>query len=404
MMSAEQPVMASLSRADALQSGTFPDMGSPSDGQERVDAQEAPRTPQARSEKATSAQEAPHEEVRGDSLERRQAGSPYRRKVVTLDGEPHPELADFLFESWERDLETGLVAYDLEGVAVFQVGRYRFHFIPGRSTRPGSSNGSVVPPEGLFVPHRPCPFDAADIAGEREIVRVCRGGREHQLICNRFPVTTAHFLGVRPIEGATDDLLRQHLHGPEELEDLLLLVATLGPTMRVFFNSNRGADGSSAGSSINHWHFQLFPFDEDTPPPFRDGELRVDVERGGAVRGDIGGWPARHVAVDASRESIPAASALLWDSLLGVHARSAAYNVELMLRGDGVLRAVLYPRAPTEPTRIPGLGELNTSFGGWELSGDFIVPTRQIFDWIVAHPEEAEEMSTRRLETTTRTD
>ena len=370
-------------------------MGSLSDGQECVDAQEAPRAPQARAEEAKSAQETPHEEVRaGGLLERRQS--------VALDGVPSLALADFLFASWERDLDTGLVAYGLEDVRTLRRGPYRFHYLPGRSARPGSQNVVDGPPEGIFVPHGPCPFDEDDVAEEREIVRVCRDGREHRLICNRFPVITPHFLGVRPVEGAIDELLRQHLHGPEELEDLLLLVVMLGPSMRVFFNSNRGADGSSAGSSINHWHFQLFPFDEETPPALRDGELRVDSKRGGVSCGCLGGWPARHVAVDAPRESIPEAAALLWDRLLSVHARSAAYNIELMLRDDNVLRAVLYARSPAKPARIADVGELHTGFGGWELSGDFIVPTRRLFDWMEARPEEAEKISTLRLRETTR--
>jgi len=329
---------------------------------------------------------------------------------LDLDGGSRADLSALLRASWLDDLAAGRVVYDPRHAGVHAIGDYRFHFVPGRAVRPGSWSPAPLPAEGLFLPHRPCPFDGDDIATERQILRVRRGGRVYQVISNRFPVTWPHFLGVRPFDAVDPVRLRQHLHGVAEVEDLLLLAAALGPGMRVFFNSNRGADGSHAGSSINHWHFQFFPCPVDCREPLAFGALssredapRPDGDRG--VRcGQVAGWPARHRAYDAHRAAIAAAARLAWEAIAGVHARNGAYNLEIIPRPDGVLRTLLFPRRAAEPERIPSIGMLGTNFGGWELSGDFVIPDRAIFDWLAEHRDAALEIARRRLAATTRDD
>ena len=370
--------------------------------QERVDAQEAPRTSQAGSEEATSAQEAPDEEV-ASSAEIPGTGEIERGASLGLDGCHRPGLVAFLDAMWTRDLEGGQVAYGLDDARVLAAGPFRFHFIPGRSARPGSWNSRWVPPAGVLVDHQPCPFDGPEIVEEREFARIERGGREYQLVSNRFPVTAPHFLGVKPF--ATDEGgLRQCLHGVEELVDLLLFGTMLGAGFRVFFNSNRGADGSHAGSSINHWHAQFFPYHPGCRSPVSEGQLAVESEAGGgaARRGTLLGWDAKNITVDMSGGAEEAAASLLWESLEPVHSRRSAYNLEIQPLESGAARAVLYPRAPAANVTIPGVGVLETNFGGWELSGDFVIPSAEVFSWLRDHPDEARAIAERRLAETTR--
>ena len=310
---------------------------------------------------------------------------------------PPARLADFLEENWTLDIRAGVVVYDCSDIEVASAGPYRFHLIPGRSVRPGTWNADAAPPEGLFVPHGPCPFDGDDLVRHREVLSVERERRLYHLICNRFPVTAPHYLGVRPWNGLDEDDLPQHFHGAEEIADLLVFALAFEPEdhMSVFFNSNLGGDGSSGGSSINHWHFQFFPHRLDREHPLRASAIEQST---------IADWPASCFAVDATRENLEAAADEIWDHIVGVHARNGAYNVEILRLDAERVRAIIFPRCPAEPTRIPNVGELMTNFGGWELSGDFVIPTRELFEWLRDHPEEAIAISEKRLRETTRLD
>ena len=236
---------------------------------------------------------------------------------------------------------------------------------------------------------------------EREIVRAERGARTYQLVANRYPVTPFHFLGVRPA-GAPRDRLRQHLHGPEEIEDMILLLEKLGDPYRVYFNSNRGADLSQSGSSVNHWHFQLFPYPQRGSPTFHQRRADTLGMEGGVRIARIADWPAHHVFVECSFRLLEAAARWLWQRILAIHDLNVAYNLELLEPGEGIFRAFLFPRAPGPDVEIPGCGALSPNFGGWELSGDLVIPSNSMMDWIEAHAEDAARITRERLEVTTR--
>jgi hypothetical protein len=93
---------------------------------------------------------------------------------------------------------------------------------------------------------------------------------------------------------------------------------------------------------------------------------------------------------------------VIWEAVERAHARNGAYNLEVVPRDDGSVRAIFYARAPAESVEIAGVGVLDTKFGGCELTGDFVVERREVFDWLGAHPEEAARLSEARLRETTR--
>ncbi len=300
-------------------------------------------------------------------------------------------------------LKNGIVVYDpgAADVDVASLPPYRYHYLPSRASRPGARKDPVPPVEGIRLPHAPCPFDAEDFVRKREVARVERDGRAYHVACNRYPVTPCHFLPVRT--AASPQLrLPQHLHGPEEIEDLLLLLAMAGAPYHVYFNSNRGADGSQSGSSVNHWHGQLFPLPGGVPSPLLSGKakcLRVEEE---LIVGRINDWPARHVLVDGTPAGFEPMAGVLWRKARALNALNVAYNLEAFFLPDGRVRSFLFPRHPAPDVEVPGAGSLNANFGGWELTGDIVIPTKEIMAWIRQNPAEAERLTTRRLEETTR--
>ena len=50
---------------------------------------------------------------------------------------------------------------------------------------------------------------------------------------------------------------------------------------------------------------------------------------------------------------------------------------------------MFFPRAPVEDLKPPSGGTLGGDFGGFELSGSVVVPNREVFDWVRAHPGES---------------
>jgi hypothetical protein len=362
-------------------------------------AKEAPRPTQARAEEAQGAQEAPHEEVT--------AGAPRFTVDAALAGaSSRAALLRLLEAGWRKGLSSRLIHYDPGAAEVLSLARFRYHYLPGRQSRPGSWC-PPGPEDTLSRPHAPCPFDGAEFVARRELARLERAGRAYHLVANRYPVTPLHFLAVRSA-AAPPELLPQRLHGPEEVEDLLLTIAAIGPPYRAYFNSNRGANGSQSGSSVNHWHFQLFPhprgrssFDEEEIVARREaGEEPPPV----ASVFEAPSWPARHAILEAGgAERFAALTAALWMRLEAIHSLDAAYNLEVSLLPDGRLRAILFLRSP--PPRdiaVPGLGSLSPNFGGWELTGDIVIPDGAMLRWIEAHPQAAEELTADRLREATR--
>jgi hypothetical protein len=278
---------------------------------------------------------------------------------------------------------------------------YTYHYLPERASRPGAAKSARPPREGVFLPHAPCPFDGEDFVQEREILRHRRGARSYHLVSNRYPVTPFHFLAIRPHE-APAATLPQCLHGPEEIEDFLLLLGELGEPFRCYFNSNRGADDSQSGSSVNHWHFQLFLHRPAYPQSLLAGPAEFSAAQGSLRVGQAVGWPASHRFADGGPGDEARAAALLWEWVGQSHARNAAYNLEMVALPARRFRAFLFPRRPAPPAEVPGAGMLSADFGGWELSGDIVIPTRELLDWVREHPDEARRLTEKRLRETTR--
>ncbi|MBI4603025.1 MAG: hypothetical protein HY721_13790 [Planctomycetes bacterium] len=364
-------------------------------------AEKAPRPPQDREQEARGPQ-APQAAVIAGLAPEASPDRPGRPRWPLSRGRS-ADLVAALAEGWRSGLETGIVVYDPAGpgVEVVDAPPYRYHHVPARATRPGARKPWPPPPEGLRLPHAPCPFDDPAFVRQREVARVEREGRTYHIVCNRYPVTPLHFLPVRSAD-APPSVLPQHLHGPEEIEDMLLLLDMAGAPYRVYFNSNRGADGSQSGSSVNHWHAQLFPLPPGPASPVFEARPRVLRREGPVEVGAVDGWPARHVVVEAASERIQEVSRALWEEVRKVNDRNAAYNLEAALLPGGRVRAALFPRRHAPDREVPGAGVLSTNFGGWEMSGDIVIPTREILEWIRSHPDEARRLTTRRLEETTR--
>jgi hypothetical protein len=313
------------------------------------------------------------------------------------------ELRAALQSGWTSGIRSGIVVYDpgSPDVEIVSQPPYRYHYLPARAQRPGARKDTSPPAEGLRLPHAPCPFDGEDFVRDREIVRLERAGRTYHVACNRYPVTPLHFLPVRSA-GATPERLPQHIHGPEEIEDLLLIAAMAGPPYRAYFNSNRGRDGSQSGSSVNHWHGQLFPIESGARSLVATAEPKLlRIEEGLRV-GTVEGWPARHIVVDGSLETHAPLASVLWRETRALNELNVAYNVEIVTFRDGRLRAFLFPRSPAPDACVPGAGDLTANFGGWEMSGDIVIPTREILEWIRRNPADAERLTAKRLRETTR--
>jgi len=325
-----------------------------------------------------------------------------RRPSFLLELGRASDLGRTLDAAWRHGLKSGLVAYDPAGgeVAIVEQPPYRYHYLPSRATRPGAHKRDAPPPEGLRLPHVACPFDDPSFVGEREVVRLERSGRVYHLVANRYPVTPFHFLPVRSADAPPGELT-QHVHAPHEIEDLLLILAMTGPPYHVYFNSNRGRDDSQSGSSVNHWHGQLFPLKGDAGGLFRASARLLRFEEGLEV-GRIDPWPAHHVLVDGRPDEFTAIAEVIWREVSALNEVNSAYNLEAAFTHGDRIRAFLFPRRPAPAATVPGAGPLSSNFGGWELTGDIVIPTREILEWIAGNPRAAHELTTRRLQETTR--
>lgn len=305
---------------------------------------------------------------------------------------PDRRLPLLLEKGWSRGMERGAIAYDPERSETLSLPPFCFHFLPGRETRPRAPSASEG--RGLRRPHAACPFDSDAFLDEREVARVACGGRSYHIALNKYPVLPLHYLAIRPAS-APRDTLPQRLGGPKEIEDMLRLASALGAPYRLFFNSNQGGDGSRSGSSVNHWHFQVFPSES----PLVEQARNLTSAGGPVTIGRIAAWPARH-KLYRSRNG-EALGAALWADLQRIDARDIAYNVEATSLGTAELAVLLFPRAPVGDLKLPGAGPLSGDFGGFELTGGVVVPTRAIFDWIRSHPAEARSLFSERLRAST---
>jgi hypothetical protein len=214
-------------------------------------------------------------------------------------------------------------------------------------------------------------------------------------------VTPLHFLVVRD-GSAPPEALPQCIHDVRELEDMFLVLGMLGPPYRAYFNSNSGADGSRSGSSVNHWHFQLFPFPREFDSPLFGEGSEVLVREAGLTVGRYPEWPARHLFVDGTNEDFGSVAACLWEQLRRIDQLDVAYNVEVVPTGAREFRAFLFPRRPTPALELPGIGPIDWTPGGWELSGDLVIATEELFAWVRHHPSEALRITRERLRRSTR--
>ncbi len=306
----------------------------------------------------------------------------------TLEGE--------LYQAWDRIYETGEIAYDPQEAFSFQFRAFKYHYIPGRGTRPGAK--VKLSPIGLKRPYEPCPFDDVKVLEIREVLRLTRENRTYHLIANKFPVKKLHLLLVRnPSEDPST--LPQLIFGPEEIEDALLLARMLGQNFRFFFNSNSGKDGSSSGSTVNHWHFQILPHDGGAFEKFfhtwNGSTPKLETQS------QLPDWDIPHFFYHGSDLKQLATS--IWPHVEKATEADCAYNLEIAVGPDQEHTTVaLFPRAPLPPITIPGFGEFSNRYGGWELSGDVVIYDQDVFDWVQENPEEADALAWRRLRDGTR--
>ncbi len=305
------------------------------------------------------------------------------------DSGPGRRFSRFLEEGWIRGVERGAVSYNPVHVETLTFHSLRFHLLPGREERPRlrSQQGE---PSGLQLPHQTCPFDTEEFLQEREVARIARAGRIYHIALNRYPVMRLHLLAIRPADEPPEKL-PQRLLCADEIEDMLHLATLLAHPYRLFFNSNPGADGSRSGSSINHWHFQIFP----CPWTVAARSPRITEVAGEVEIGQIPDWPARHRLYRSRNERILAE--FIWADVEIIDRLDMAYNLEVSPRETGDLIGILFPRAPIEDIRIPSIGTLPGNFGGYELSGNVVVPGREVFEWIRSHPREAVALTLERM-------
>src|SRR5262245_49974311 len=230
-----------------------------------------------------------------------------------------PSLPSMLEQGWQWGRASGSLAYDPEEIETLAVPPLTFYHLPGREARP-----RAAPEAGerlhLGRPHRPCPFDSPEFLEEREVVRLRHRERIYHLALNKFPVLPLHYLAVRPAWEPAERL-PQRLTGPDEIEDLLRLAALLGPPYRLFFNSNRGGDGANSDSSVNHWHFQIFPSVSEVV----NRAPQISARSGEVEQGSLPDWPARH-RLYRSADPQPLAEAV-WAAVSKIDALDVAYNL-----------------------------------------------------------------------------
>ena len=325
------------------------------------------------------------------------------RPCFPLTPERCGALPSILEAGWQRALGAKLVLYDPSAadVEVFTESPFRYHHLPQRAMRPGVRRDPTPPPEGIYLAHSPCPFDDKDFVRDREVLRLLRDGRTYHIACNRFPVTAFHFLLVRAAQEPRETL-GQYLHAAHDLEDMLFLLAMVGAPYRAYFNCNRGADGSQSGSSINHFHFQLFKLEPDPASPLMGPTQKHDAMEKGSRPGAIPDWPAHHIFFDGAVNDAATLASVLWERVHALNALNVSYNIEAFISPENRFRVFLFPRHPAPPMEVKGVGTLSPNFGGWELSGNIVIPTREILEWIKKHPEEARRLTERRLQEGTR--
>ena len=322
------------------------------------------------------------------------------KPTFALEAEHSDALVSLLTAGWEAHLREGVVAYDPATAVCWDTPPFRYHCVPERQRRPKTDPEVPPPPEGLSRPHVACPFDSEEFVSLRVLAHVARGDRRYMIVCNKFPVTARHFLAIRTPD-APVETLSQRIHGPEELEDFVLLLTLLGAPFRCYFNSNRGVDGSASGSSVNHWHIQFLSYFEGSPSLLTAPPV-WQREHGGIRVGTVPNWPAKHVLVEAAATEVGPACALIWKGLEALSASHTAYNLEAAPTGEGRFRLFLFPRRYAPPTSFGPTAALSCDIGGCELGGHFVLPQMEILDWIRAHPEAAHELSYRRLAESTR--
>ena len=290
------------------------------------------------------------------------------------------------------------MAYDPVRVESFMVPPLCFYYLPGRESRPRAARDESEQ-ASLHRPHTSCPFDTPDLVTMRGVCEIVRGEKRRYLMAiNKFPVFSLHYLAIRPLTAPETDpaaTLSQRIGGRGEIEDMLRLASLLGSPHRLFFNSNSGSDGSRSGSTVNHWHFQIFPYTNsviERPP-------RIHSSSGGVERGEIPDWPAHHRLYRSADET--ALAGALWSDIQEINALDHAYNMDLVPGPDRALVALLFPRAPLEDIQVPGGHTLPGDFGGFELTGGVVVGARASFDWIRSNPEEARKLHLERLEAST---
>ncbi len=303
-----------------------------------------------------------------------------------IDGRHDSVISETLRDGWDRVLSRGGFGYDPAPPDEIRVGRIRFVFLPNRLRRPGAGGGA--PGEhGVVKPHTACPFDDPRVLDLREVARFRRQGRVYHLITNKFPVKPLHFLAVRSLD-APAQRLPQCLLDADEIEDMALLARSLGPPYRFFFNSNAGIDFSHSGSSVNHWHFQLFPDAGDVLETVCVGDRTIDD------------WPGAHTLRVSSDAADIATS--MWEIARRANELNVAYTLAVRSSDEGLLAAAFFARAPLDPLPVPGGGELSNRFGGFEVTGAVVVYDPAVFEWVRAHPEDALELARARLRAGTR--
>ena len=317
-----------------------------------------------------------------------------------LGSESTPELGRFLGAAWSRSLTDGTVAYDPTESLRIVAAPFCYHYLPQRAARPRRPETAPPPAGGVLAPHTPCPFDGDAFVAERGLGTLTRDGRSYTLAVNRFPVTSGHFLAIRHATAAPASL-PQAMTSVADLEDALLFAATLGDPYRVYFNSNRGGDGSFSGSSVNHWHVQCFPFFDGSPSTLLE-EPEVLQTEGPLTIGRTPHWPARHRFVEGPAAAFSDAAAVLWRFVSAAHARDAAYNMEIATLPGNRLRAYFFLRRGAPPREIPDVGFLSPNMGGCELSGHLVLPDEAMFEWTKAQPRAANQCTEQRLTETTR--
>lgn len=319
-------------------------------------------------------------------------------KKLAIDGCRDPQVLESLETGWEKVLQKGGLEYIPPQEQPISEGPFQFQFLPHRLQRPVSM-GRRTENRGLLTPHQTCPFEEHGVLEIREVLRFSRAERTYHILANKFPVKRHHYLSVRSSD-APLDTLPQCIHSASELEDMLLLCRTIGPPFRFFFNSNSGADGSDSGSSINHWHFQLFPNSGDILEEYTSGSRDVSKQKSAASQTRIKDWNAPHRLYISSDASLLALH--LWEDVKKAIELDSAFTLAMAVGESGTLATLFFARSPIKPPKFDGFGQLPAKFGGFELTGAVVIYEHESFKWIQANPGAAVDLAWARLQEGTR--